>query len=141
MSRMAILAVLSLVIAGCGDAQPAGDNDVAGDSLQAPVADPAAAVNDSLTVNASLSEWAVGLSRDSVAAGIVTINIRNAGTMPHGLHVTGPGQDMPIEALAPGGEMSLSLDLTPGEYRLFCPLDSAGVKHETKGMSTRLRVY
>jgi len=141
MNKLALLTVC-LVFTACGEAQPAGQDAAAGDTMQGTIPELRPADSSTaLAIDATLTEWAVGLSRDSVPAGVVTINIRNSGTTAHALHIVGTGQDMATEAIAPGADVSMSLDLAAGEYRLVCPLDSAGVKHETKGMATRLRVY
>lgn len=93
------------------------------------------------SIEATLAEWSVALSRDSVAAGPVTINVRNTGTVPHRLEVEGGGQEWVTDDIAPGGDVTMSLALEPGEYQVYCPIVAGGTNHAERGMRTTLRVH
>lgn len=92
-------------------------------------------------VAVSLSEMDLLVSSDSAAAGEVTFQVRNAGELPHELVVIRTDKDaadLPIEGvkvverrleivartdhIQAAQEASLTVDLEPGHYVLFCNL-------------------
>jgi plastocyanin len=79
------------------------------------------------------------LSRPTVPAGTVTIEFLNHGQDPHNLHALEPDETTETGSIpntAPEGHTSLTLDLRPGSYTLFCSLPT----HEAKGMKATLVV-
>lgn len=79
------------------------------------------------------------LSRPSVPAGKVVIEFVNHGQDEHNMHVLEPTQGSEEGALpntVPGAHPSLSLNLRPGSYTLFCSLPG----HEAAGMKATLTV-
>jgi plastocyanin len=85
-----------------------------------------------------LSEWKVELSRRSVPAGQVTFTIANGGAIPHALEVEGRGVEREVEPMPPGGTRTLTLNLRPGSYEVYCPV--GGDSHKKLGMVTTLVV-
>jgi len=81
-------------------------------------------------------EFSFGLSRVSVKAGPVVIELANFGQDPHDLrlqragarHIAGIGE------VAPGGRRQLSLRLPPGRYALWCSV----ADHKRLGMRATL---
>jgi plastocyanin len=136
----------ALLAAACGDVDTADDR-----TSELPVPEASAAPADTTalppddgaveSVAAVLSEWSVTLSQDSVPAGPISFNVRNAGTMAHRFEVEGNGEEWASENLAPAGTVTMSLNLTPGEYKVYCPITGGGESHEARGMTTTLRVY
>src|SRR5438128_6883580 len=90
------------------------------------------------TVNVKLTEWSVGLSQASVAAGPITFGVTSAGSIPHGLEVEGQGIEQEIETIQPGASDTLRLTLKPGSYEVYCPVGQDS--HKKLGMDTRLKV-
>lgn len=79
------------------------------------------------------------LSRPTVPAGKVTIEFVNHGQDEHNLHATEESEGTEAGSLpntAPNGHLSLTLDLRPGSYNLFCSIPG----HEAKGMKATLVV-
>jgi len=117
-------AVLGLVLAACGESRKNAGSTSTG------LAPPATAANASRTVSESEFSLAPAQARID-KAGMVTITVRNRGTIQHALAVHGSGGQVRTAAIAPGGSARLTVDLkTPGSYRWYCPLDS----HRARGM-------
>jgi uncharacterized cupredoxin-like copper-binding protein len=110
------------------------------------------------TVVVELEEWNVTPDKSSVAAGTVTFEAKNIGTIPHELVVLKtdlPADSLVVEEavvnedasgetigeieedeLGPGQSSSASLDLTPGKYVLFCNIPA----HYQSGMFAAFEV-
>ena len=73
----------------------------------------------------------------TVPSGQVTFHIVNNGTMPHNLEVEGQGVEQKLPAnLTPGQSGDLTVNLTPGKYEVYCPVDG----HKDLGMKLDLTV-
>ena len=149
MRRMTAVSIVVLLAAACGDAdtlpEPDGLESDASvlESGQPETADGVALPPDDAdlaAVDATLAEWSVTLSQDSVAAGALAFNIRNTGSMVHRFEVEGNGEEWESEDINPGDEVTMSLNLTPGVYEVYCPIED-GESHRARGMTTTLRVY
>jgi plastocyanin len=141
--RMSSYAAVVLLI-GCGG-EPAADT-VDADAPDVPAATapetdlPPAAPGDPATVAATLSEWSIALSRDTVQAGLVSIRVHNAGSMTHRFEIEGNGEEVVTDDLEPGDEVTMSLNLSAGTYEVYCPIDEGGQSHGARGMRTTLHV-
>lgn len=145
MRRVAALMAVSLALA-CGDADPLPEDNETGVEVQTADSVPAVGAlppddGDVRNVAATLTEWSVTLSQDSVPAGAIAFNVRNTGTATHRFEVEGNGEEWATEDLAPGGDITMSLNLAAGEYEVYCPIVAGGVNHQERGMTTVLRVY
>lgn len=90
------------------------------------------------SVTVTLSEWKIGLARDTVPAGAVTFEVNNTGQMTHGFYVKGNGVDKGTREIPARQSGSLTLTLKPGTYELFCPMSEES--HKQAGMSRKLVV-
>ncbi len=82
------------------------------------------------------------LSRGSLAAGTVRLQLQNEGEDDHDLRVVRLEDDSVaayLERTAPGRARTATVQLRPGTYRLFCTLQ-APVVHASAGMSSTLTV-
>ena len=135
MRVLCILAV-SLALGACAgeDERSALVGDSAVDSGAA-AAEPSTEV-----VQVTLSEWGIELLPDSAREGALTFQVHNRGAAAHALVVTGGGEEWRIDRIAPGGDATLRVDVTPGLYELYCPLVDTGAAHEDRGMRAQLSV-
>lgn len=89
-------------------------------------------------VKVELSEWKISLASDSVSAGPLTLQVHNAGTVPHAFEVEGNGVEKRTAPIPRDSTIALTVDLKPGKYEIYCPL--AGGSHRKMGMETDLAV-
>ena len=89
-------------------------------------------------VSVTLSEWKIGLSRDTVPAGSVTFRVTNNGTVNHGFYVRGDGVDKGTREVPPRQSASLVVTLKPGTYDIFCPMSDES--HKNAGMARKMVV-
>ncbi len=74
----------------------------------------------------------------SVGPGKTTFKLTNNGTTPHSFEVDGPAGENGLKtALEPGKTTTLEMDLWPGTYRVYCPLEHHS---QDKGMMLALQV-
>ena len=87
------------------------------------------------TVEVSLTEFEIDMP-SSISSGHVTFEITNDGTETHAFEVEGNGIEEEIEELEPGSSATLEVDLEPGTYEVYCPVDG----HRDMGMELDLEV-
>jgi len=89
-------------------------------------------------VPVTLSEWKIGLARDTVRAGSVTFRVSNTGGMNHAFYVRGDGVDQGTKEIPAKQSASLTVTLKPGTYEVFCTMSDDS--HKLAGMSRKLVV-
>ncbi|MGH7711120.1 MAG: cupredoxin domain-containing protein [Gemmatimonadaceae bacterium] len=97
-----------------------------------------ASVAPAQSVTVTLSEWKIGLSRDTVQAGAVTFAVKNTGQMTHAFVVRGDGIDKGTLEIPARQAGSLSVTLKPGTYEVYCPMSEES--HKQAGMARKLVV-
>jgi plastocyanin len=70
------------------------------------------------------------------SAGQVTVNMKNASSVPHDIGIRGNGVNEVGKVVSNGGTSTLSTSLRPGTYTFFCSVDG----HEAAGMKGTLTV-
>jgi len=99
-----------------------------------PSSRPAAAAASQAQVD--LLEYSIHM-QPSYAAGPQVFAVANAGKENHGLVIEGNGSQVKLaNELARGDRSTLSVDLKPGTYTAWCPVDG----HKAKGMLTTFTV-
>jgi plastocyanin len=145
LSIIGLLVALALVGAGCGDddssdsggsgggqaAETQGSNDGGGDSgggggaaqTLKLSADPGGALKfDKSTLTAK--------------AGKATIVLDNPSSLPHAVEVEGQGIEEETDTIGKGETAKVTVDLKPGKYEYYCPVDG----HKAGGMTGTLTV-
>ena len=72
----------------------------------------------------------------SAKAGKVTLDMANPSSVPHAVGVRGNGVDKDGATVQQGGNSKITVDLKPGKYTFYCPVDG----HEQAGMKGTLTV-
>lgn len=88
------------------------------------------------TVQVGLTEFSIDMP-SSASAGPTLFQVTNQGSAVHSLEVEGQGVEKVLDRrLQPGESGRLQVDLQPGTYEVYCPVED----HAERGMRTELRV-
>lgn len=91
------------------------------------------------TIEVTESEFRIQLpSREPLAPGTYTFDVRNEGKTTHDLVVQGGNAGAPARSslIQPGAAARLTVSLTAGKYTLYCSVDG----HRKLGMQTQISV-
>jgi plastocyanin len=87
-------------------------------------------------VTVSETEFKLALSTDAFSAGPYTFTAVNNGKIIHALEIDGPGVHGVTGNIEPGQSASVSVQLQPGKYDVFCPIPG----HKALGMNAEITV-
>ncbi|HEY2093560.1 MAG TPA: hypothetical protein VGJ81_16925 [Thermoanaerobaculia bacterium] len=88
------------------------------------------------TADVELIEYQISMP-DTLPSGPMTLNIANGGKEDHSLVIDGNGFHAFLpEPLKRGDRATLDIDLKPGTYQVYCPVEG----HKGKGMSKTVTV-
>ena len=142
MQRMLLAAVVplaaGLLVAGCGSSD---NNETAATKAKSVAtkaqSNAAAGRSSTLAVSADPS-GALKFNKKVLTAksGAVTVNMSNPSSLPHAIAVEGNGIDKDCQTVEKGGTSTVSVNLKPGKYEFYCPVDS----HKQQGMEGTLTV-
>lgn len=121
----ALLCAAALVFAGCPRRGPEGQ----------PPGKPTPPPSAEQVVNVSMREWAFDPSPLVARAGRITFRIKNDGAVEHNFLIENKAGAQ-IEAIQSGASKTLTVELTPAQYTIFCNLPG----HREAGMVGTLRV-
>jgi len=149
MQRTLLAAVVplaaGLLVAGCGSSD---NNSSSSTTAPKPASKAKSAAKSSSAASGGGASSNLKLSADpsgalkfnkkqlAAKAGAVTITMSNPSTLPHAIAVEGNGVDKDGETVMQGGTSTVSVDLKPGKYEFYCPVDS----HKQAGMEGTLTV-
>jgi plastocyanin len=128
-----------LFVVGCGGSNKSSSNTGASSAPAAPAATTPASSGgggETLTLSADPSQLKFDKSSLSAKAGSVTITMDNPSSLPHAVAVEGNGVDKDGETVQKGGKSTITVDLKPGTYTFYCPVDG----HKAAGMKGTLTV-
>ena len=87
-------------------------------------------------VAVSETEFKIALDPSSVSAGRVSFDVANDGKIPHDFVIKGNGVDEKTSTLAAGDSATLTVDLKPGTYDVYCSIPG----HKEAGMDVKLTI-
>ena len=138
MKRLSLIAAVAvLALAGCG-----GDDEgsTASTATSTPTADTggAAAGGGGEVVKLAADETALKFdpAKLTAKAGKVTLEMANPSDIPHAVEIDVDGKEAEGETVTKGGTSKATLDLEPGTYEFYCPVDG----HKAAGMTGELTV-
>jgi uncharacterized cupredoxin-like copper-binding protein len=87
-------------------------------------------------VQVSLTEYTIDMPTE-IGAGTVSFEVSNDGNTAHNFEIEGQGVEEEFESnLQPGETKTLQVELQPGTYEVYCPVDG----HRDLGMELELTV-
>ena len=125
----AIGAAVAVPMVGCGGSS--NDNSTSNAPTQASTSGGGA--SGAGAVDLTATDFRFNPSDKTVKSGNVTFNLKNDGQVTHGLEIEDvtPGHDQELEGnVSPGSSGTLSVNLKPGKYTFYCPVDH----HRQMGM-------
>ena len=112
-----------LLVAGCG-----GDDDEETTPTTTASAE---------TFTISETDFALSPSTVTIdAPGTYTFEATNDGGTDHALEIEGNGVEEETDTIGPGESASVTVDLEPGTYEMYCPIDG----HRDQGMEGEISV-
>jgi uncharacterized cupredoxin-like copper-binding protein len=122
-SAAALAAAGLLVLAGCGEKRETTTG----------AASPAGGAG----VTVSESEFKLTPANAQAAkGGEISIQLKNDGGTQHALEIKTPGGEVKSKTLSPGDSQTLTANLKPGTYEMYCPIDG----HKAQGMAGTISV-
>lgn len=140
------LLLLAGMATACTPADDTADTMADTGALAAPPASPApaAAPTDTgqaaRTVHVVLNEWRVSPSETTLAPGPVTFHVMNEGQNQHALEVQRGSDEWATGNIPAGGTGTVTVNLTPGTYTLYCPIVDSRGNHRQMGMQATITV-
>jgi uncharacterized cupredoxin-like copper-binding protein len=141
---IALLAATALIAAGCGgsDNNSSDNSSNSSSGTQGNTSDATstggggggAASSLKLTADPS-GALKFNTTTLSTKAGKVTVTMDNASQTPHAVEIEGNGVEKKTNTVT-GGSAKLTVDLKPGKYEFYCPVDG----HKAAGMKGTLTV-
>ena len=137
--RIAVLPLAAccgaLLVAGCGSSSnSSSDTNAGAASTTATQATPAPSSGGAPAGGGSQLKF--DKSSLTGKAGKVTFAMDNPSSVPHAIAVEGNGVDQKANTVQQGGVSKLTVDLKPGKYVFYCPVDG----HKDAGMKGTLTI-
>jgi plastocyanin len=133
-SMIAIAIAIPLTLAACGGGDDTSSTTAASTTESSTTASGGGGAGGSVDI--SETEYKLDPADPTVSAGSVTFNVTNDGGVTHALEVEGNGVEEETDDISGGQSAKLTVDLQPGTYEIYCPIDS----HKEMGMEGTLTV-
>lgn len=134
---MRILSLLLWTTIVACEPRPSGSFADRSDTTTPP---PAVDATASQSLVATMTEWEISLSSDTVPAGQLNLQIMNRGKERHRLEIEGAGMEWVSDSLEANGEIGAQVPLQPGVYEVYCPIVGQHGVHKELGMVDTLVV-
>jgi uncharacterized cupredoxin-like copper-binding protein len=133
---LAIGAAVAVPMVGCGSSS--NDNSTSNAGTQASTTGGAAATGAGGTVDLAATDFKFSPADPTVKSGNVTFDMKNDGQTTHSLEIENVnGADKKLAGeVSPGQSGTLTVDLKPGKYEFYCPVDN----HKQMGMEGEITV-
>jgi uncharacterized cupredoxin-like copper-binding protein len=130
----AIGAAIAVPMVGCGSSS--NDSSTSNAATQASTSGGATGAGG--TVDLTATDFKFNPSDPTVKSGDVTFNLKNDGQATHSLEIEDVnGEDKELEGtVSPGSDGTLKVNLPPGKYEFYCPVDD----HKQMGMTGEITV-
>jgi hypothetical protein len=134
-----VLALTIVTASACGDESRGSGAEAAEDSVPAVIVVPTPWMNramprpagDTLSMTATIDEYSIGVSPDSIDPGAIALLIQNEGERPHTIMVTGDnGARWSSLPIGPGGGVTMTMRIESGHYTL----ESVNPAYADRGM-------
>jgi plastocyanin len=135
-SWLAALAVGVVVLAATGCSSSSKASTSSPNTSSSPTSAGTVAPGSGTKVTVGETEYKLALSTDSFTAGPYTFTAVNNGKIVHALEIDGPGVHAVTGDIEPGQSASVSVELQPGKYDVFCPIPG----HKALGMNAEITV-
>jgi plastocyanin len=136
---MTLACALAVPVSGCGGGNDNGSSDANTKTKEkTTAAAPASGGSGGATIALAADpsgKLAFDKTKLSAKAGKTTIAFTNDAQVPHAVEVEGNGVEKATKTLT-GSKANLALDLKPGSYVFYCPVDG----HRQAGMKGTLVV-
>ncbi|MFL5870946.1 MAG: cupredoxin domain-containing protein [Solirubrobacterales bacterium] len=138
-SLIALAVAIPLSVSACGGGGDTSSSTSAATTTESSSTSTAAAGGGgaaSSSVDISETEYKLDPSDATAKAGTVTFNVSNDGGVTHALEIEGNDVEEETDDISAGQSAKLSVDLKPGTYEIYCPIDN----HRDLGMEGSLTV-
>jgi uncharacterized cupredoxin-like copper-binding protein len=137
---VAALAALALIAAGCGSSKKSSSSSSSSTpktTASAPASGGGGASAGGATVTEDATDFKFSQPKATAKSGAVTIKLDNQGQTGHAISVEGKGvEEKKTSTIGPGQSTSLKVNLKPGKYEFYCPVDG----HKQLGMKGEITV-
>ncbi len=136
--RIRILAIGVTVLAAAALAGCGGNDNSSSTTGAETTTSTSTTSSSGSTLTISETEYKLDPSDPTVAgAGSATIEVKNDGGTEHALEIEGNGlEEQRTDTLSPGDSATLTVDLKPGKYTIYCPIGN----HRALGMKGTITV-
>ena len=132
---IAAVAALALLGAGCGGSKKSSSSNAT--STPNTSATTTTTPGGGTTVAETATDFKFSQPKPTVKSGAVTIKEVNKGQTPHSIELEGNGiGEKRAGTIGPGQSNTLKVNLKPGKYEFYCPVDG----HKQLGMKGELTV-
>ena len=136
--KLLVLVAIAIpfALAACGGSSDSTSTAASSTESSTSASTTASSGGSSGPVAVSETEYKIDPSDPTVKAGKVTFDVTNDGSVTHNMVISGNGVEETTDDLSPGSKGTVTADLKPGTYEIFCSIDG----HKDLGMDGTVTV-